>query len=107
GATTASLDQNRKVRDRFLASLSRNGHAPENAQQVSGGQLLSGVPFEVVDDFLRDFENHPDSVLSATDPIRRYISARRDDETSEWDVLIASLKSLDDADPLEIGAWNI
>ena len=107
GAGEAALNHNRKVRDRFLASLSRNGHAPESAQQVSGGQLLSGVPFEVVDDFLRDFENHPDSVLSATDPIRRYIDARRHDEMSEWDVLLASIKSPDEADPLEIGAWNI
>lgn len=107
GAGVAALNHNRKVRDRFLASLSQKGHAPESAQQVSGGQLLSSVPFEVVDDFLRDFENHPDSVLSATDPIRRYNDARRHDEMSEWDVLLASLKSSDEEDPLEISAWNI
>lgn len=107
GSGIAIIDHNKKVRDRFLESLSQHGHDSGTARNVPGGQLLARVPFQVVDDFLRDFENHPDSVLSATDPIRRYIEVRRDNEMSEWDVLIASLRSSEEGEPLDIAGWSI
>src|SRR5690606_37844510 len=75
--------------------------------KVSGGLLLSKVPFEIVDSFMRDFENHPDSVLSSTDPIRRYIGDRRHDEMDEWDVLITSLRPELETDRLDLDGWTI
>lgn len=107
GAANASLVHNRKVRDRLLSSLSENGFTQTSSLPASGGMLLSRVPVSLIDDFLRDFENHQDSVLSATDPIRRYISDRKDDELAHWDVLVASLRSSDGTDPLEIDSWKI
>ena len=107
GSGEDALKRNRKVRDIFLDSLSENGFTSDDAQQVSGGHLLLRVPFQVIDDFLRDFENHPDSVLSTTAPVRRYIAARREDEMSQWDVLIASLRSSEEIDPLKVNGWNI
>lgn len=107
GSGSAVLNQNRKVRDRFLASLQQHGFGSADVEGVSGGMLVSRVPLAVIDDFLRDFENHPDSVLSATDPIRKYVADRRDDELAEWDVLIASLKTSDDIEPLRIQGWEI
>lgn len=105
GATIQN--HNRKVRDRLLASLSDSGFNSNVSQQAPGGRLLSGVPVGIIDDFLRDFENHQDSVLSATDPIRRYVSDRRGDELAQWDVLIASLRSSEGTEPLEIEGWEI
>lgn len=107
GATTASLSNNRKVRDRFLKSLTESGFTPEKALPAKGGKLLAKVPVRIIDDFLRDFDNHPESVLSATGPIRRYIADRRDDELSYWDVLIVSLLRSESTDLLEVGDWKI
>jgi hypothetical protein len=107
GAGATILNHNRKVRDRLLSTLSDSGFNSTVSQQAPGGRLLSGVPVGIIDDFLRDFENHQDSVLSATDPIRRYLSDRRDDELAQWDVLIASLRSSEGIEPLAIGGWEI
>lgn len=105
-ATPATLQTNRDVRDRFLTALEAGGHGPDRATPVSGGKLVSGVPVAVVDEFLRDFVNHRDSVLTATDPVRRYIRDRQTDELETWDVLVASLKPRPDAVP-RCGKWAI
>ena len=106
-ASKKILDHNRAVAKRFFADLAHKRFGPDGASKVSGGLLLSKVPFEVIDSFMRDFENHPDSVLSATDPIRRYIGDRRQDEMEEWDVLIASLKPEPETDQLDPNGWSI
>lgn len=106
-ASKKVLDHNRAVAKRFFADLAHQSFGPDSAAKVSGGLLLSKVPFEIVDSFMRDFENHPDSVLSATDPIRRYIGDRRQDEMEKWDVLIASLKPETETDPLDPDGWSI
>lgn len=103
----AALLRNRKARDRFLASLSGSGKGPDQAEEVPGGLLVRDVGVDLVDDFLREFENHKDSVVSATQPIRSYIAERRQDELHSWDVLIASLKHASDRTPERLGAWNI
>ena len=106
-ASRITLDHNRRVRDRLLQSLSSSGFSPSVSQWDTGGMFLSGIPFKVIDDFLRDFENHPGSVITARDPIRRYIADRQDDKLAEWDLLIASNNKPEGDRPLIIGEWEI
>lgn len=106
-AAPTTLQHNRLARDRLLSALSQRGFVPETARPASGGLLLPNVPYAVIDDFLRDFENHPDSVLSATDPVRKYIGARQDDELARWDILIASLRAPAGSEPVTRGDWTI
>lgn len=103
----STITKNRRVRDRFLDALAEEGFTEDVAEPASGGKLLSGAPVHIVDAFLRDFENHPDSPLSATDPIRRYIADRSADELGKWDILLASLNETETKRAEQIGAWSI
>ena len=103
----ASIIHNRAVRDRFFASLEKAGFDEERATPAAGGKLLQEVPVEIVDDFLRDFQNHPDSPLSTIEPIRRYIADRRIDELGKWDVLITSLQPTDEKPVEPINGWSL
>jgi len=95
------------VRDRFLAALPATGHGQQAASEVPGGFLLTGVSVATIDDFLRDFENDPESLLSAKDLVRPYIAERYGDELARWDVLITSLKPSSVRQPGKIGGWDI
>jgi hypothetical protein len=86
-----SIDQNRTARDRFMTALAEAGHDQTSAKRAPGGLLLSGVRVELIDDFLRGFDNHPESLLTAIAPVRRYIADRRADELETWDVLVTAL----------------
>lgn len=101
-----SLRHNRDARDRFFAALAGAGFTPQSALPVPGGKLLSSVPMKLVDDFLREFENHPDSALSSIDPIRRYIGDRSD-ELEQWDLLITSKADREGGGAQDIGGWPI
>lgn len=103
----ANIAHNRQARDRLFAALSEAGFDEEHAIPAPGGQLLREVPFDIVDGFLRDFQNHPDSPLSAVEPIRRYMGDRRADELGKWDVLITSLKPTDEKRVEEIDGWQL
>lgn len=105
-AASATLQANRSARDRFLKALEGAGHRPDDTTLVSGGKFIHGVSVELIDSFLRDFVNHRDSVLTATDPVRQYIRDRQHDELETWDVLVASLKARPDAATC-CGDWNI
>ncbi len=100
------LQRNREARDRFLEELNSNGRGPNVAQEVSGGLLLEDVPWNVVDDFLRSFENDRESVLTDPKPVRRYISDRAHDELAQWDVLVASLKP-GQGEAKKLAGWSI
>ena len=52
------------------------------------GRLVCNVPMEVVDNFLLEFKNHPGSLKSQTDPVRRYIRGR---ELGLWDIFFAGI----------------
>jgi len=91
----ASLNANRTAVRRFAESLDACGTSVASAKAVSGGYLLQGVPAELVQQFISEFRNHPGSLLTASDPVRRYIDDRRDSELARWDVLFASLKQND------------
>lgn len=102
-----SIVHNRHARDRLMAALEAAGFPEESAERVSGGKLLHGVPVGIIDDFLRDFQNHPDSPLSAVDPIRRYIGDRRTGELGMWDILVTSLNPTAEKPFEDIGGWHL
>lgn len=106
-AEPASIQRNTQASLRFIEAMKEAGHGPGTEKPVSGGKLLRRVPARLVDDFLRNFENCRESVLSDTDPIRKYISTRAQDELSEWDVLLASRRASTDRTPLDLGGWDI
>ena len=81
-----SLEANRLAAVSLAANLRRTGHAPEDAHVLGGGRLVRGAPAAVVDAFLMAFRNHDGSVMTQTDPVRRYIGERRADELAEWDI---------------------
>lgn len=90
-----SLDANRKAVRHFAESLGASGTPVSSATPVSGGYLLRGVSAEPVRQFIAEFRNHPGSLLTASEPVRRYIDDRRDSELASWDVLFASLRQKD------------
>lgn len=106
-ASNEAIKNNISVRDRFLAKLTQDGFGPDIATRVPAGFLLQKVPCEFIDTFLRDFNNHPESVLTATKPIRDYIAKRRDHEMSTWDVLIVSLQKGTETEVLKCAGWSI
>ena len=56
----------------------------------AGGGLVRNVAVELVDEFLLAFKNHPGSLKSQTEPVRRYIRDRGR-ELGQWDVLFAGV----------------
>src|SRR3546814_17815994 len=89
-ADPGSLDRNRRAALRFIEAMTVAGHGPGSEESVSGGKLLSQVPVRLVDDFLREYDNCRDSVLSDPGPIRKYIASRAEDEMTEWEIILAS-----------------
>lgn len=106
-ASSRALSANRNARDRFLAALVAHGHSESTVRKVSGGLLLTGVPVGLIDDFLRDFENERESVLTDTRPIRQYIRDRRDDELATWDVLVSARNSAPTLEQIDLGGWSL
>jgi hypothetical protein len=81
------LDRNRAAGATLLEAIKATGQA---SLDVSRGTLYSGVPVELVRDFLVAFR--ADASDPITDPrlISDYIDARAHTELREWDVLFAS-----------------
>lgn len=107
GASSKAISTNRAARDRLLAALNTAGHGFSTAKEVSGGILVSKVPVDLIDAFLRDFENDRESVLTDTRPVRSYIASRKDDELSRWDILIASRNTAPVEDQVNLEDWPI
>lgn len=87
----AALRSNRQAAISLADRLRQCGLPPEEGERVNGGRLVRGVPVSAVDTFLSAFRNHEGSPKTATEPVRRYIQARRTDELAEWDVLFPGL----------------
>jgi len=87
------LDGNRLAGKTLVQRITASGQA---AMEVSRGILYSGVPVEVVRDFLLVFR--ADAADPLTDPrlLADYIDARALTELSEWDVLFASAQKVGD-----------
>lgn len=99
------LEANREAARRLLVALEGAGFDKEASESVSGGLLLRDVPVALIDQFLLEYRNARQSVLTETSPIRQYINRRSADELSRWDVLIASVGGREDRDP--ILGWDI
>jgi len=87
-----TLDANLRAAVRFADAMRAEGHAPEDGEIVQGGRLVRDVPASLVDAFLGSFRNHPGSPATESDPVRRYIGLRAEDELSRWDVLFAGVQ---------------
>lgn len=85
-----SFEANRAASVRLAASITGLGKQPANEKR-GFGWLSREVPAEPILEFLTSFRNHPGSLLTDGEPIRRYIEERRDDELARWDVLFSSL----------------
>lgn len=86
-----SLKINRKAAAALASGLSRSDDTIELDQTYLSGKLFRSVPVTLVLDFLAEFQNHDGSFLTETDPVRRYIEDRSEDEMSSWDVVFPSL----------------
>ncbi len=91
---TDQLDRNQQAGSALAAAIKVSGRAP---QHHSRGTLYSGVPVDLVRDFLRAFR--ADAADPLTDPklMSDYIDARAETELHEWDVLFASSQMTDAA----------
>lgn len=105
-ATTQALESNRAVRDELLESLIERGHDPADMSVASGGYLVSGVPREDIEAFLRRFENSADAPLTDSRPVRSYILDRQD-ELKTWDVLVTSRIPGAGEQPIDISGWPV
>ncbi len=87
-----TLDANLRAAVRLAEAMRNEGHAPEDGEAVNGGRLVRDVPVNLVDAFLGAFRNHPGSPATESDPVRRYIDLRAENELSRWDVLFAGVQ---------------
>lgn len=90
-----ALDANRAAARRLADGLAAVGLPPSAVPLGSGGYLISDAPAALVQQFIAEFRNHPGSLLTESEPVRRYIEDRRDGELAYWNVLFASLKEGD------------
>lgn len=86
------LAKNLEAAIRFVDVVERAGVSRSTREKVASGWLLRGIPVGTAKQFLSEFENHPGSMLTEPEPIRRYIEAREGDELATWDVLFTSLQ---------------
>ena len=92
---SVSLEANRTAARTLAEGLAAAGKPVTAAKMVPGGYLVSGAPSEPVLRFVAEFRNHPGSLLTEPEPVRRYIDDRRQTELASWDVLFASLRQGD------------
>jgi len=87
-----SLDANRVAAQRLAQRLLDAGKPPTDSVSISGGWLLTEAPAKPILDFLSEFQNHPGSMLTETEPVKRYIEERVETELAVWDILFAGIK---------------
>lgn len=87
----ADLEANRRAAVQFAQAPRDLGNPPEAGEDMARGRLVKDVPFGAVTDFLGAFRNHPESIVTEPDPVRRYIEERAYDELSRWDVLFTGI----------------
>lgn len=93
----ASLEANRAAVRRLAESLAATGNPPVNSVKVPGGLLLGGAPVKPILNFLSEFQNHPGSMLTESEPVKRYIEDRAEAELAAWDVLFAGIKDVENS----------
>ena len=90
-----SLAINREAVQRLAQRIRELEHPISVAKRKDSGWLFPGVPVDPILDFLNEFQNHEGSLLTSTDPVRRYIEERKNTELAKWDVLLVSVQSDD------------
>lgn len=91
-ADRSVLDANRKAAKELMDDFFAQGFVVGQETKTSGGYLFENVPVDAIDDFLLKFRNADTSILTETEPLRRYIGERAADELSHWDVLVTSVR---------------
>ena len=92
----ASREVNRQAARHFVDQLSQTGRPVSGAETVGGSWLLRDVSPEPIMDFISAFRNHPASIKTDPQPVRRYIEERQDGELAKWDVLFTGIQSEDE-----------
>lgn len=91
----ANLDVAKKL-------ISKLHQAIFKIEDTPWGLLVRDVPIQYIDEFLAGWSNTPESVITETGPVRRYLSARKEDELALWDLLIPSLQKGEKDDTLGV-----
>ena len=63
-----------------------------------GKFLWKNVPYECVSDFIEAFKNHPESAVTDSDAVKKYVDHLADDEDTRikyWNVMFVSVQKLD------------
>ena len=92
----ASLEANRAAAVRLATAITARGHEPSSNENGGLGWVFKGVPVPPIIEFLAEFRNHPGSLLTDGELIRRYVEERQDDELAKWDVLFPSIGPRED-----------
>jgi hypothetical protein len=90
-----SLSSNYNAALKLANDLAVSGHSLVHAKSTRGGYLLQAVPVGPVLSFISSFKNHPGSMLTETEPVKRYIEERAATELECWDILFAGIKGQD------------
>ena len=85
---TESVRANLASVRRLAEWVQHYGTGVTEIESAPEGRLVRNVPVAVVDDFLLAFKNHPGSLKSQPEPLRRYIRGGGR-ELGQWDVLFA------------------
>lgn len=93
------LNANLDIAKKLISTLQQAIFTFEN---TPWGVLLRDVPIQYIDEFLAGWSNTPESVITETEPVRSYLSARKEDELALWDLLIPSLQKGDKDDTLGV-----
>ncbi|MEM9417686.1 MAG: Z1 domain-containing protein [Planctomycetota bacterium] len=88
-----ALEHNRSRAVNLVDDLRAIGADVSKAERITAGHLLKAAPVEPVVKFLRQFRNHPASMLSDPEPICRHIEERANGELRHWDILFSSLSN--------------
>jgi hypothetical protein len=96
---TESLEQNRSSVSALFTTIRAAGVAGMRTPPKGGSWLFGGIPANVVVDFLSGFVNHSLSILTETEPVKRYIRDRADGELQWWDVLVVGVRAEPSVDP--------
>ncbi len=100
GLDTGSLNANHDLGKALVAKLKKTAF-----EEISTpwGQLVRGVPVDIIDEFLAGWRNAEQSTTTEPGPVRSYIRARKDDELHTWDVLLTSLSKSNRAPDTTLG----